>query len=142
MHETLGPTTRTSTETDVSVSVSRQMEGRVSRDSDVKSPIRITPAFFFLMLTLVDGERHGYAMGREVSDRSDGSIQLGPGSLYWSLGRLADVGLIEQVPSGASDGAAERRRYYQLTDLGRTVLKRETETLSKVLSFARSKRVV
>jgi len=95
------------------------------------------------MLTLVDGERHGYAMAREVSDRSDGSIQLGPGSLYWSLGRLADVGLIEQVPSGASsDGAAERRRYYQLTDLGRTVLKRETETLSKVLSFARSKRVV
>ena len=119
-----------------------KMEGRVPRDSDVKSPIRITPAFFFLMLTLVDGERHGYAMAQEVSDRSDGSIQLGPGSLYWSLGRLADVGLIEEVSPEGSDSADDRRRYYQMTDLGRTVLKRETETLSKVLSFARAKRVV
>ena len=119
------------------------MEGRVSRDSDVKSPIRITPAFFFLMLTLVEGERHGYAMAREVSEHSDGAIKLGPGSLYWSLGRLADAGLIEEVASDpAADSADERRRYYRLTDLGRTVLKRETETLSKVLSFARAKRVV
>lgn len=94
------------------------------------------------MLTLVDGERHGYAMGREVSEHSDGSIQLGPGSLYWSLGRLADVGLIKEVSSETSDSAADRRRYYRLTALGRTVLKRETETLSKVLSFARAKRVV
>ena len=114
----------------------------MSGDSDIKSPIRITPTFFFLMLTLVDGERHGYAMAQEVSNRSDESIKLGPGSLYWSLGRLADVGLIEEVSSEASAGADERRRYYRLTDLGQTVLKHETETLSKVLDFARAKRVV
>ena len=46
---------------------------------------RITPAFFFLLLTLVDGEKHGYAMAQEVEERSDGSISLGPGSLYTSL---------------------------------------------------------
>ncbi len=115
----------------------------MSSKRDTKSPIRITPTFFFLLLTLVDCPRHGYSMAQEVSEHSDGAIKLGPGSLYWSLGRLADVGLIEEVASDpAADSADERRRYYRLTDLGRTVLKRETETLSKVLSFARAKRVV
>lgn len=106
-----------------------------------ETPIRITPAFFFLLLTLVDGERHGYAMAKEVAERSDGSIDLGPGSLYWSLGRLADAGLIEES-SGPEHGASSRRRYYRLTELGSATLRRETETLSKVLSFARAKRVL
>ena len=109
---------------------------------EVKSPIRITPAFFFLLLTLVDGERHGYAMAREVKERSDASIRLGPGSLYWSLNRLADVALIEEVPSPTDGNPGERRRYYRLTRLGRRVLERETETLAKVLDFARAKRLV
>ncbi len=106
-----------------------------------ETSIRITPAFFFLLLTLVDGERHGYAMAKEVTERSDGSIDLGPGSLYWSLGRLADAGLIEES-SGPDEEASGRRRYYRLTDSGRTTLRRETETLSKILSFARTKRVL
>lgn len=108
---------------------------------DVKSPIRITPAFFFLMLTLADGVRHGYAMAREVEERSDGSITLGPGSLYWSLGRLARVGLIEEVPAPEGEGD-ERRRYYCLTPYGRRVVEQEARTLSKVLRFARAKRIV
>jgi DNA-binding PadR family transcriptional regulator len=113
-------------------------------DSDgAKSPLRITPAFFYLLLTLVDGERHGYAMAQEVRERSEGGIKLGPGSLYWSLGRLAEVGLIEEVPGGSTLAPGEeRRRYYQLTEPGRAVLKREAETLSKVVKFARAKRVV
>ena len=115
----------------------------MSEANDVKSPIRITPTFFFLLLTLVDGERHGYAMAQEVTERSDKAIKLGPGSLYWSLGRLADVGLIEEAPSpNEADHTDDRRRFYRLTDLGRGVLKRETETLAKVLDFAREKRVV
>ena len=115
----------------------------MSDTKDVKSPIRITPAFFFLLLTLVDGEGHGYAMAQEVKERSDGAIRLGPGSLYWSLNRLAEVGLIEEAPGPAAPSAKEeRRRYYNLTDLGRSVLQREAETLSKVMNFARAKRVV
>ncbi len=106
-----------------------------------ETSIRITPVFFFLLLTLVDGEGHGYAMAKEVAERSEGSIDLGPGSLYWSLGRLADAGLIEESRRPA-ERAHGRRRYYRLTDLGRTTLRRETETLSKVLSFARAKRVL
>ncbi len=108
-----------------------------------KSPIRITPAFFYLMLTLVDGERHGSAMAQEVKERSDDAIRLGPGSLYWSLNRLAEVGLIEEVLEVPNQEPKEkRRRYYRLTDPGRSVLQREAETLEKVVSFARAKRLV
>ncbi len=118
-------------------------EVRLSDSKQAKSPIRITPTFFYLMLTLVDGERHGYGMAQEVKERSDGAIRLGPGSLYWSLGRLAEVGLIEEVPKVPNqDPKEERRRYYRLTDPGRSALQREAETLEKVVSFARAKRVV
>ncbi len=118
-------------------------EVRLSDFEQAKSPIRITPTFFYLMLTLVDGERHGYAMAREVKARSDDAIRLGPGSLYWSLSRLAEVGLIAEVPKVPNQNPREgRRRYYRLTDPGRSVLQREAETLEKVVSFARAKRIV
>ena len=64
--------------------------------TEEKSPIRMTPAFFFLMLALTEGSRHGHAMAKEVEDRSGGSVKLGPGSLYWSIGRLADVRFVER----------------------------------------------
>lgn len=113
----------------------------MTEDGGVRSPIRITPSFFFLMLTLTDGVRHGYAMAREVEERSEGSITLGPGSLYWSLGRLAGVGLIEEVPSPEGEDDT-RRRYYRLTAFGRRVVEQEARTLSKVMRFARAKRIV
>ena len=106
------------------------------------SDIRITPAFFFLLLTLVDGDKHGYAMAKEVEERSDGSIELGPGSLYWSLSRLSEAGLIEESRAPEDSSRKGRRRYYRLTDRGRGVLEEETETLSRVLSFARDKQVI
>jgi DNA-binding PadR family transcriptional regulator len=107
-----------------------------------KKSARITPAFFFLLLTLVDGQKHGYAMAKEVKDRSDGSISLGPGSLYWSLSRLCELNLIEETRAPEDTSREGRRRYYRLTDVGREVLERETETLSRVLSFARDKQVI
>jgi len=108
---------------------------------DLKSPIRITPSFLFLMLALTDGVSHGYAMAQEVLERSDGSVRLGPGSLYWSLGRLSEVGLIEDVPApeGETD---ERRRYYSLTPYGRKILALEVSTLAHVVEYARLKRIV
>lgn len=108
----------------------------------IEPPLRITPTFFYLLLTLVDGERHGYAMAQEVESRSEGAVSLGPGSLYWSLHRLADVGLIEEVPAEEAPSEEERRRYYRLTDQGRRILEQEVATLSRVVEFARSKRVV
>jgi DNA-binding PadR family transcriptional regulator len=124
------------TETKISIP-----ESRDSTMDEARTPIRITPAFFFLMLTLTEGSRHGHVMAREVEERSGGSVKLGPGSLYWSLGRLADVGLIEEVdpPDGETD---ERRRYYQLTARGRAILAREAATLEKIVEYARLRRIV
>lgn len=108
---------------------------------DHKSPIRMTPAFFFLMLALTEGSSHGHAMARDVEERSGGSVKLGPGSLYWSLSRLAEVALIEEVdpPEGETD---ERRRFYGLTPFGRGVLARETATLERIVDYARDRRIV
>lgn len=106
-----------------------------------KSPIRITPAFFFLLLTLTEGSRHGHVMAQEVEERSGGSVRLGPGSLYWSLGRLADVGLIREVPAPPEE-TDKRRRYYELTSSGRELLAREAATLEKIVEYARLRRIV
>ena len=108
---------------------------------DQKSPIRMTPAFFFLMLALTEGSRHGHVMAREVEERSGGSVKLGPGSLYWSLGRLAEVALIEEVdpPEGETD---DRRRFYDLTPFGREVLANETATLERIVDYARLRHIV
>ncbi len=108
---------------------------------DPKAPIRMTPTFFFLMLSLTEGSRHGHAMARDVEERSGGSVTLGPGSLYWSLGRLAEVALIEEVdpPEGETD---ERRRFYALTAAGREVLARETAMLERIVDYARLRRIV
>lgn len=108
----------------------------------IDPPLRITPTFFYLLLTLVDGESHGYAMAQRVEERSEGAVSLGPGSLYWSLHRLADTGLIEEVAADEASADEERRRTYRLTDLGRRILEQEVATLSRVVEFARSKRVV
>lgn len=108
-----------------------------------RRPTRITLPMYYLMLTLVDGPRHGYAMGREVEERSDGSVRLGPASLYWTINRLAEAGFLGEVDASpadsTADGRAARRRYYALTDEGRATLERETANWSKVLAFARSK---
>lgn len=105
------------------------------------SPIRMTPAYFFLMLSLAEGSLHGHAMGQEVEERSGGSVTLGPGSLYWSLGRLAEVGLIEE-DDPPPDETDERRRYYRLTEQGREVLAREAATLERIVEYARLRRIV
>ena len=108
---------------------------------EYRSPIRITPAFFFLLLSLTEGSRHGHGMAKEVEERSGGAVKLGPGSLYWSLGRLADVGLIKEVPA-PEDETDERRRYYELSSFGRKLLARETATLEKIVEYARLQRIV
>lgn len=104
--------------------------------------IRITPAFFFLLLTLVEGESHGYAMAQEAEERSGGSVSLGPGSLYWSLSRLQEAGLIEESRAPEDNTREGRRRYYRLTGEGRAVLEQELETLDRVVAFARDKQVL
>jgi DNA-binding PadR family transcriptional regulator len=96
---------------------------------------------FHVMVALADGERHGYAVIKEVADRTGGTQRLGAGTLYAILKRLLDDGLIAEATGGTTEGDDQRRRYYRLTPLGRKVAKAEVERLEQAVSSARASRL-
>jgi DNA-binding PadR family transcriptional regulator len=103
----------------------------------------LTPAMFHILLALAGGERHGYAIMREVEDLTGGARRLGPGSLYGSIKRMLAEGLIEERgerPDLATDD--ERRRYYRLTDRGRRAAGAEARRLEALVRAARSRRLL
>lgn len=103
----------------------------------------LTPAVFQILLVLSDGERHGYAIMKEVEANTGGQMQLGPGTLYRSIKRMLADGLIEESderPDPALDD--ERRRYYRLTALGRRVGTAEAERLAGLVRLAQAKRLL
>ena len=98
---------------------------------------------FHILLALADKERHGYDIMREVDERSEGKVRLGPGTLYGSIKRMLSDGLIEELderPDPELDD--ERRRYYRLSDLGRRVAVAEAERLERLVKSARSKKLL
>lgn len=100
----------------------------------------LTPAVFHILLALAEGERHGYAIMRDVRRQSGGRMRLGPGTLYGSLRRLLEDGLIEETasrPDPALDD--ERRRYYRLTDDGRRVAGAEAARMDDLARAARAR---
>jgi DNA-binding PadR family transcriptional regulator len=109
----------------------------------------LTPVALNILLALADEERHGYGIGVEVRERTGGKMRLGPGTLYGSLKRMVDGGLVEEsevppeeAPDNASRGYdAERRRYYRLTGFGERVLAAELERLEGVVRTAQAKGV-
>ena len=107
--------------------------------------LRMTPVFFHLLLSLWDGAKHGYALMQEVGERTEGRIRLGPGSLYYALGRLEEEGLIEESAGSGKEAEAphaERRRYYRLTRAGRKRLREETTLLADIVAHARMRHLI
>lgn len=111
---------------------------------DPAALLPLTPTVFHILLALADGEKHGYAIMQEVEARTDGSMRLGPGTLYGSIQRMLKDGLIVEVPSRASVAGQgeERRRYYRLTGFGQQVLQAEAQRLEGLVQMARSKQVL
>jgi len=106
-------------------------------NDDLKKRLPLSPAAFTILLALVDGEKHGYAILREVSERSDGAVKLLPGTLYNLLKRMLEDGWIEELeerPDPAMDD--ERRRYYRLTGLGGNIVGMEAERLAGLVHAA------
>lgn len=100
----------------------------------------LTPAVFHILLALSDGEKHGYAIMRVVEEITQGRMILGPGTLYGAIKRLLKRSLITESdfrPDPVIDDS--RRRYYQLTDLGRAVLTAECKRLADLVEHARRK---
>jgi DNA-binding PadR family transcriptional regulator len=103
----------------------------------------LTPAVFHILLTLADGEAHGYAIMQDALKRSGGSVRLGPGTLYGAISRLLADGLIEEFEKAASSEKDDpRRRYYRLTKLGGRVLAEETQRLETLVQAAKSTKVI
>jgi DNA-binding PadR family transcriptional regulator len=94
---------------------------------------------FHILVSLADRDRHGYAVMQDVLVRTDGALRLSPSSLYASIRRLLEQELIEELaerPDPANDD--ERRRYYRLTRLGRSVAVAEARRLERLLGDARA----
>ncbi|HEX6533518.1 MAG TPA: helix-turn-helix transcriptional regulator [Gemmatimonadaceae bacterium] len=112
------------------------------RDPDPSSLLPLTPAVTHILLALATGDAHGYAIAKEVEELTEGQIRMGPGTLYGSIGRMIDAGLIEESPRRPRSGDDERRRYYRATLLGRRALERELRRLERVVAVARARRVL
>lgn len=94
-----------------------------------------------ILLALADGEKHGYAVMREISEMTDGAVTMGPGTLYGAIKRMLQAGLIEETderPDPALDD--ERRRYYRVSGFGLQVLDAETARLQQLVQTSQGKR--
>jgi DNA-binding PadR family transcriptional regulator len=100
--------------------------------------VPLTPAVFYILFALADGDRHGYAIMQEIVKLSDGEFRMGPATLYTNIQRLLAAGLIKEVSGSGSEEQDARRRYYRLTRQGRTGVEQELERMRNVLRRARS----
>lgn len=115
------------------------MSATTGAESAPRDFLPLTPNFFEILLTLSLGEAHGYAIMRQVEERTGGTVRLLPGTMYRAFYRLEELGLIEEAearPDPRLDD--ERRRYYRLTTLGRQVAAAEAERLAEAVRTARS----
>lgn len=101
----------------------------------------LTPAVFHILLSLATGEKHGYEIMKQVRQDTGGKVKMGNGTLYGSLKRMLEDRLIEEA--GEKVGAdEERRKYYRLTGLGRTVLDAEVQRYLETAALIRSRDLV
>ena len=100
------------------------------------TPVPLTPAVFHILLALADGPLHGYAI-MQAAELSSGA-DMGPGTIYGSLQRMEDAGLVKEA-AGQTD---DRRRVFALLPAGRRALQVEAERLAKLAALVRAKRLV
>jgi DNA-binding PadR family transcriptional regulator len=106
---------------------------------EVMRLIPLTPAVFFILFALADGEKHGYAIMQQTNKLSEGRFRMGPGTLYTTIQRLLEFSLIEELSD--PDGRDSRRRYYRLTRQGKGLLDLEINRMGAVLQLASEKRL-
>jgi len=100
----------------------------------------MAPAAFPILVALGEGPRHGYAIIKEVAAATSGEVQLNPGTLYTTIKRLLDDGLIRETSAPArTESSDERRRYYALTAAGRKAAQSELERLRGLIRHAGNK---
>jgi DNA-binding PadR family transcriptional regulator len=109
---------------------------------DIPDPDSFLPlptAMFHILVALADRDRHGYSIMQDVAARTEGKVRLSAGTLYSSIRRMLEQGLVEELRESPDPRSQdERRRYYALTRLGRQVALAEAKRLNEMLSHART----
>ena len=114
-----------------------------SRTRSVEAFLPLTTPMLHTLVALADGEKHGYAILKEIARRTDGNVRLSAGTLYALVRRATADGLIvesDERPDISLDD--ERRRYYRMTPLGRRVAAAEIARLESIVEMARAKKLV
>jgi len=103
----------------------------------------LKPDVFQILLTLLEGESHGYVIMQEIAERTGGEVRMLPGALYRHLQRMLEDGVIHELDRRRVDPSSdERRRYYAITRFGRRVAEAEATRLAQLVNYARSKDLV
>ena len=110
--------------------------------ADLDEVLPLPTAVFHILLSLAEEERHGYAILQDVAARTDGKTKLGPGTLYRSIQRMLEQGLIEESGARRAAGDDERRRYYRITRLGQAAARAEAGRLARLVALARESGLV
>jgi DNA-binding PadR family transcriptional regulator len=102
----------------------------------------LTPAVFHILLALSNGERHGYGIMKQVEADSQGNVNMGAGTLYGSLKRMLDAGLVKESDKRIDpEMDDERRIYYQITGVGTKALAAELERYKRIVSLAQERKL-
>ena len=110
----------------------------MTSDDDLQGLLPLPPATFHILVALSDADRHGYGIMQEVAQRTGGRTKLNPGTLYTTIQRLLEKGLIVELNEPRDpDEDDERRRYYRLTPLGRRAAQLELARLSEMVALGR-----
>ena len=105
----------------------------------VNEPRPLPPAVFHILMALTEDDKHGYAIIQAIAARTDGRVRIGAATLYRSLQRMLEDGLVTELDERpAPDDDDERRRYYRMTPLGRKVARAETQRLADLVRLART----
>lgn len=109
---------------------------------DIQRLFPLSPAVFYVLFALAEGQKHGYAIMQEARQLSEEKVRLGPGTLYSTIQRLLEFDLIEETDgTGEPADHESRRRYYKLTRMGKAVLDAEVRHMDSVVRLARKKRL-
>jgi DNA-binding PadR family transcriptional regulator len=113
--------------------------------SKIRPRALLTPAALHILMSLAEGTRHGYGIKRDVEAATGGALHLGPGTLYEAMHRMEEQGWVEVVDPDTLRDEPDfdaRRKYYALTDAGRSEMESELERLQEILEHARERAIM
>ena len=98
----------------------------------------LSAASFYILVALAEADRHGYSILQDIAERTSGKVKLNPGTLYTTIKRLLEDGLITELDERpVPEADDERRRYYRITPFGRKVVRAEAARLEQLVTMAR-----